>query len=102
MPIFLAGNSLPAVDPQTISAIWGPPDQLNVWQTFTVPLTASTFGVDDATFAGVLANVSKIRFRTEMMDGADTGKLDSVRIGNRFFSDFRLGQDDWAAEATAP
>ena len=98
MPIFLAGNSLPAVDPQTISAIWGPPDQLNVWQTFTVPLTASTFGVDDATFAGVLANVSKIRFRTEMMDGADTGKLDSVRIGNRFFSDFRLGQDDWAAE----
>ncbi|MBN1540857.1 T9SS type A sorting domain-containing protein [candidate division KSB1 bacterium] len=98
LPIDLDGASAPVVDPQTISALWGPPDQLNQWQTFTVPLTAASFGVDDATFAGVLASVSKIRFRTEMNDGADTGKIDVVRIGDRFFSDFRFGQEDWAAE----
>ncbi|HPN32908.1 MAG TPA: cohesin domain-containing protein [bacterium] len=83
---------------QTISAAWGPPAQLSVWQSFTVPLTAAAFGIDDATFAGVLSSVSKVRFRTEMYDGADVGKLDVVRIGDRFFSDFRSGEEEWVAE----
>ncbi|MBD3373879.1 VWA domain-containing protein [candidate division KSB1 bacterium] len=92
----------PADDPKikgtVISASWGPPETLNTWYRFSVPLTHETFGVDEATFLDVISSVTKLRIRTEMYSGMDHGSIDEVSVGTTFTSDFNSGQEGWSAE----
>jgi PKD repeat protein len=91
--VFSIISKTPSVS--TISAEFGPPSQANVWEKYTIPLTASSFGVDETTFQQILANVSMFRIRTEMHDGSDVGCLDEVRIGDKFYSSFDTGPEEW-------
>ncbi len=82
---------------QTISASFGPPANADTWQRFTIPLTAAKFGIDDATFQKVMAQVTQFRIRTELHDGADVGGVDNVTIGSRFGAGFDAGPEGWTA-----
>ena len=84
------------VDGKTITATFNPPSS-NIWKKYSIHLTADNFGVDAKTFREVLSSVSTFRIRTEMHDGDDIGGIDTVRIGNRYFSDFNSGTDGWSA-----
>jgi photosystem II stability/assembly factor-like uncharacterized protein/Mg-chelatase subunit ChlD len=84
-------------EPMTISAAYGPPVLADDWEEFSIPLTAATFGVSEAEFAAVMAQVTQFRIRTEMSDGADVGAIDSVRIGNVYTSRFVDGPEGWNA-----
>ncbi len=88
----------PKIKGTVISASWGPPETLNTWHRFSVPLTHETFGVDETTFLAVISSVTKIRIRTEMYSGMDHGSIDEVSVGTTFTSDFNGGQDGWSAE----
>jgi PKD repeat protein len=84
-------------DQTTITADYGPPSEPNTWEKFTIPLTASTFGVDPLIFQQVLANVQQFRIKTEMHYGSDIGSIDSVKIGNVYLSTFDNGTEGWSA-----
>ena len=91
--------SLPAAAQvsRTLSSDYGPPESADIWQKFTLPLTAETFGVDEATFSEVLANVSLFRIETEMHTGNDVGGIDQVSIGGRYSAGFEGGNEGWNA-----
>ena len=86
-----------AIEGKTIKATFGPPPSPNVWKAYSITLTADNFGVDAQTFREVLSNVSSFRIRTEMHNGNDVGGIDTVRIGNRYSSDFSSGAEGWNA-----
>ncbi|MBN1561427.1 VWA domain-containing protein, partial [candidate division KSB1 bacterium] len=101
IPLLMAFFSLSACRllhaQQTVTAPYGPPAEANVWQQFTIPLTAETFSTDEATFSAILSNVTLFRIRTEMRDGNDVGSIDQVRVGDSHTSDFSSGLEDWNA-----
>ena len=82
---------------QVLSAPFGPPSAANTWQRFTVPLIASSFNVDSATFQKVMSQVTQFRIRTEMHDGSDVGGVDNVAVGTRFSAGFDAGPEGWTA-----
>ena len=84
-------------DQTTITADYGPPSEPNTWEKFTIPLTASTFGVDPLIFQQVLANVQQFRIKTEMSHLTDDGCVDSVKIGNVYLSTFDNSTEGWSA-----
>ncbi len=63
---------------QAISAEFDAPLSANVWEAYSIPLTADNFGVDIQTFREVMSGVSTFRIRTEMHDGNDVGGIDAV------------------------
>ncbi|MDZ7723847.1 MAG: PKD domain-containing protein [candidate division KSB1 bacterium] len=89
----------PAVRAQgtIITANWGPPSAANEWQKFEISLTADQFGVSQSDFEEVMANVQRIRIRTETHSGHDIGSIDNVTVGTRFSSEFNSGLDGWNA-----
>lgn len=92
----VTASSAPLIE-QTMSASYGPPVAANTWQKFVIPLNADRFGVSDADFMAILANVNRLRIRTEMSDAKDTGGLDSVRVGDLYLSEFTSGTDGWTS-----
>ncbi|WP_136442038.1 VPLPA-CTERM sorting domain-containing protein [Pacificoceanicola onchidii] len=50
------------------------------WQTATIGFNASTFGVSEGTWAGILGNVSEIRFQTEAVSGGEIIGLDNITL----------------------
>jgi len=83
--------------PDEITAEYGPPAEANVWEHFTIPLTAETFGVDETTFDAVLANVTSFWVRTEMHSGPDTAGLDVVQVGSAYLSNFDASSEEWSS-----
>ncbi len=83
--------------PEEITADYGPPAAANVWEKFTIPLTAETFGVDETTFAAAMANVTSFWIRTEMHTGSDVGGIDDVYIGTTYWSTFEGSSDGWSS-----
>lgn len=81
----------------TVTTTYGPPTSANTWEEFTIPLTAATFNVDDATFQQVMSNVQLLRISTEFSTQKDTGSVDNFSIGARFSSDFNSGLEGWSA-----
>ncbi|HKK61638.1 MAG TPA: choice-of-anchor J domain-containing protein, partial [Bacteroidales bacterium] len=87
----------PAIEvPDILSAEYGPPSQSNTWTHYTVPLTASAFGVDQATFEQAMQQIEMIRIRTEMHTGNDEGGIDQVSMGIHTAS-FDSGTEGWGA-----
>ncbi|MCK4569086.1 MAG: T9SS type A sorting domain-containing protein [Bacteroidales bacterium] len=83
--------------PTEITAEYGPPAEANVWEHFTIPLTAETFNVDEITFDAVLAGVTSFWIRTEMHTGYDIGGIDDVFIGTTYWSYFEGSADGWSS-----
>jgi hypothetical protein len=83
--------------PEEITADYGPPAEANVWEKFTIPLTAETFGVDETTFAAALSNVTSFWIRTEMHTGSDVGGIDDVYIGTTHWSNFNGSSEGWSS-----
>ena len=81
----------------TVTMAYGPPVAANTWEEFSIPLTAATFDVDEATFQQVMTNVQQLRIGTEFHYGNDTGSVDNVSIGTRFSSNFNSGLEGWSA-----
>lgn len=80
-----------------LSASYGPPKTADVWEKFTINLSASTFGVSEADFEESMKNIQFIRIRTELNSGSDIGSIDSVALGNKFLSTFDTNADGWSA-----
>ena len=83
--------------PTEVTAEYGPPAEANVWEHFTIPLTAETFNVDETTFDAVLANVTSFWVRTEMHSGPDTAGLDVVKVGTTYLSNFNASSEGWSS-----
>ena len=83
--------------PTEIEAEYGPPAEANVWEHFTIPLTAEAFNVDETTFDAVLANVTSFWVRTEMHSGPDTAGLDVVKVGTTYLSNFNASSEGWSS-----
>jgi hypothetical protein len=83
--------------PDEITAPYGPPAEANVWEKFTLPLTAETFGLDDTVFAAAMANVTSFWIRTEMHTGSDVGGIDEVWIGSTYSSSFDGSAEGWSS-----
>lgn len=83
--------------PDEITAEYGPPDSANVWQKFTIPLTAETFGLDQNVFEAAMANVTSFWIRTEMHTGSDVGGIDDVFIGTTYASSFDGSSEGWSS-----
>ncbi len=81
----------------TMTAAFGPPSAADTWVKYTVPLSAKNFGVSQSDFTTILSAVKLFRIRMETSDASDVAGLDSVKIGNRFFSSFDSGLDNWSA-----
>ena len=82
----------------TMQTTFSAPTTLNAWQAYSIPLTHTQFGVDQATFNSIMSSVSQIRIRTELSDGADFGALDVVKFGSILISHFNSGLDGWSAQ----
>jgi hypothetical protein len=52
------------------------------FKRITIPLAASTFGVSQAEFRGVMQSVAEMRIRGEFSSVIDTGSLDNVIVTN--------------------
>ncbi len=74
-------------------AFYDPPAEANTWEKVTVPLTAEAFGVDDATFQELMANVDALKIDVY---AGPTGGLDSVFVGERFASRFDTVHHGWS------
>jgi hypothetical protein len=83
--------------PTEITAEYGPPAEANVWEHFTIPLTAEAFNVDEPTFEAVLANVTSFWVRTEMHTGYDVAGLDVVKVGSTYLSNFDASSEGWSS-----
>ena len=59
---------------------WDGPESSNVWTPFEVELSPSLFGVDQATYDAVMANVVSLRIRGEYVSGSELEGLDNVRL----------------------
>jgi len=78
-----------------------------VWTRVTVPLTPAAFGVDAATFQGVMSFVSKIEILGEYDGGNDQFYLDNIavatgpetprQLGSSIVSRFGTGAEGWLA-----
>ena len=76
------------------------------WKKIGIPLTPAAFGVDAATFAGVMAFVSKIWIRGEYDSGNDQLWLDNITVattpetgrvvGGSLVSRFGTGTEGWS------
>lgn len=93
--LILPGTSFAQNNGRTISTGYGPPSAENEWQKFTIPLTAATFDVDEATFTEVMSNVLELRISAEFSGGKDIAGIDDVSLGNRYSSDFNSGLQGW-------
>lgn len=79
----------------------------NQWTHFAIPLTPAAFGVDAATFDGVMSFVSKIWITGEWGDGDDELWLDNVvvatgsetprQLGSSLVSRFGTDSEGWLA-----
>lgn len=76
---------------------YGPPAEANVWEKFTIPLTAETFNVSPAEFESVLTNVTSFWIKTEMHTGNDVGGIDDVQIGSTYSSYFNASSEGWSS-----
>lgn len=81
----------------TVSATFPRPASANVWQKYSIPLTADNFGVDQQKFASMMANISSLRIQTELHDGSDIGSVDEIHIGTKFQSTFNNNLGGWNA-----
>ncbi len=79
----------------TISFTYGPPPIESDWLRVVVPLTPTAFGLPQDKFFQILSNVQQFRICTEMSNARDVGCIDSVRIGDRYLSEFTSGLDGW-------
>lgn len=52
------------------------------WETFTVPLTATTFGTTTANFDSVMSDVTGLWIRGEYIDGPEAEGLDNVIVSS--------------------
>ncbi len=57
-----------------------PPGGSGVWSPFAVSFDASTFGVSDLVWAGLLGNVTGFAIATDAFDGGDTIGIDNVSL----------------------
>jgi len=87
------GQTLRAV----LTAENGPPAEANTWTKFVIPITAESFGTDQATLEGVLLNVGNFRIRTETASQGDIGAIDEVSIGETYTSNFGSSAEGWSA-----
>ncbi len=99
IPAFLLSFAIAGAQttPEEITADYGPPAEANVWEKFTIPLTAETFGVDESTFAAAMAGVTSFWIRTEMHTGSDVGGIDNVYIGTTYWSTFEGSSEGWSS-----
>ena len=81
----------------SMTAAFGPPPTADTWVKYTIPLSAQRFGVTESDFTTILSAVQGMRIRMETSDASDVAGLDSVKIGNRFFSSFDSGLDNWSS-----
>jgi hypothetical protein len=59
---------------------WTGPTPLWTWTYYEVSVTPAAFGVDQATFDGIMAGVSELRILAEFVGGTETVGLDSVLV----------------------
>lgn len=59
---------------------WTGPTPLWTWTYYEVSLTPDAFNVDQATFDGIMANVSELRILAEFTGGTETVGLDNVVV----------------------
>lgn len=59
---------------------WRGPTPLWTWTYYEVSLNPADFGVDQATFAGIMGGVSELRILAEFVGGTETVGLDSVVV----------------------
>jgi hypothetical protein len=59
---------------------WTGPTPLWTWTYYEVSLDADSFGVDQATFDGIMASVSELRILAEFVGGTETVGLDNVLV----------------------
>lgn len=76
---------------------YGPPAEADVWEKYTIPLTADTFNMDPAEFEAAMANITSFWIRTEMHTGNDVGGIDNVMIGDEYMSDFNFSYEGWSS-----
>ena len=87
--------------------VWSTTLVENQWTHFAIPLTPAAFGVNAATFEGVMSFVSKIWIAGEWGDGNDELYLDNITVatgpetprvlGNSIVSRFGTGAEGWSA-----
>lgn len=80
-----------------LTAEYGPPAEANVWEKYTIPVTAETFGVEPSELEAALTNITSFWIRTEMHTGNDVGGIDDVMIGSEFMSDFNFSYEGWSS-----
>ncbi|MCU0795673.1 MAG: hypothetical protein MUF31_07020 [Akkermansiaceae bacterium] len=80
------------------------PALMREWTPYTIPLTPSTFGVSQEVFAGVMANVAYLTLMTDLVNGFDTTRIDSIELDPSSFpaivpddlvSRFASGNENW-------
>ena len=59
---------------------WKGSESSNEWTPFDVELSPALFGVDQATYDAVMANVVSLRIRGEYVNGGEVEGLDNVRL----------------------
>jgi len=84
---------------------WSTPLTKNQWMKIVVPLTPEAFGVDAATFEGVMSYVNKIWIQGEYDNGDDQFWLDNIEVatgpvtprvfGNSLVARFGTGPEGW-------
>jgi hypothetical protein len=80
-----------------LTAEYGPPAEASVWEKFTIPLTAETFGVEQSEFEAAMANITSFWIRTEMHTGSDVGGIDDVAVGGELISNFDFSYEGWSS-----
>lgn len=94
--VFALAFVMAGAQPSELIAEYGPPEEANTWEKFTIPLTAETFNVDEADFEAAMANITSFWIRTEMHTGTDVGGIDNVQVGP-YFSDFTTSSQGWSS-----
>jgi hypothetical protein len=61
-------------------AVTGPP--FGVWQSFSAPLAAASWGVSEVEWASILSDVTEIAFSTDAFDGPETIGVDNFTLAS--------------------
>ena len=59
---------------------WNGPTPPWTWTHYEISLEKDSFGVDQATFDGIMANVAEVRILAEFTISSETVGLDNVRL----------------------
>ncbi|MCP5525345.1 MAG: hypothetical protein H7A47_00885 [Verrucomicrobiales bacterium] len=74
------GDMVVIVGTNAETMTWNGPTPLWTWTHFEISLDPQSFGVDQATFDGIMAEVAELRILAEFTTAGETVALDNVRV----------------------